>query len=144
MKLPLQITFRNIEAPPEVEQRIKEKTAWLDRFYPRIVGCRVLVDGSNRNRKRGSLYHVRIDLTVPSAKLIVKGGPSLYSSLQRLQSGKFTKHLELRAPHKDMRQAIDDAFSAMRRRLEDYARLQRGDVKVHKRGLEERASRPVA
>lgn len=61
MELPLQITFRNIEAPPEVEQRIKEKTAWLDQFYPRIVGRRVLVDGSKLHRHQLRLVTVAED-----------------------------------------------------------------------------------
>jgi cold shock CspA family protein len=40
--------------------------------------------------------------------------------------------LELKTAHKNLRQAIDDAFKAAARRLQDYARRQRGCVKKHK------------
>ena len=35
----------------------------------------------------------------------------------------------MKAPHKQLRQAINDAFKAAGRRLQDYARRQRGDTK---------------
>jgi cold shock CspA family protein len=41
------------------------------------------------------------------------------------------KHSELKTAHKNLRQAIDDAFKAAGRRLQDYARRQRGSVKSH-------------
>ncbi|MBI4642020.1 MAG: HPF/RaiA family ribosome-associated protein, partial [Candidatus Tectomicrobia bacterium] len=53
-------------------------------------------------------YTVRIDLTVPGAELVVD-----------------------RQEDADLYVAIRDAFHAARRRLEDYARRQRGTVKVH-------------
>jgi len=39
------------------------------------------------------------------------------------------KHAEVNAQHKDLRRAIDDAFKAAGRRLQDYARRQRRDTK---------------
>jgi cold shock CspA family protein len=41
------------------------------------------------------------------------------------------KSQELAAPHQDLQLTIRDAFRAAGRRLQDYARRQRGDVKVH-------------
>jgi cold shock CspA family protein len=41
------------------------------------------------------------------------------------------KHLEVKTPHKNLRLAINDAFKAAGRRLQEYARRQRGDVKSH-------------
>jgi hypothetical protein len=40
-------------------------------------------------------------------------------------------HLEANPQHKDVDVVIRDAFEAARRRLQDYARRQRGQVKVH-------------
>jgi cold shock CspA family protein/ribosome-associated translation inhibitor RaiA len=133
MILPVQITFRNLDRSVTVEEWIREEAAKLDTFYERIMSCRVVVELPNRRRKWGSLYHVRIDLTVPGAELIVKEQPSLHSAIQQIEEEKTAKHLEVKAPHKDLRQAIDDAFKAAGRRLQDYARRRRGDVKSHER-----------
>jgi cold shock CspA family protein len=131
MILPLQVTFRNMRPSKIVEGWIRQEAAKLDVFYTRIVSCRVVVERPNVRRKWGSLYHVRIDLTVPGAEFVVKEQPSSHSSIQHIDEERTVKHLELKAPHKDLRQAIDDAFKAAGRRLQDYARRQRGDVKTH-------------
>jgi cold shock CspA family protein/ribosome-associated translation inhibitor RaiA len=131
MILPVQVTFRNMEPSTPVEDWVREEAAKLDELYGHIVGCRVVIELPNRRRKSGSLHHVRIDLTVPGAELVVKRQPSLHSTIERTGGAESTKHLEVRVPHKDLRQAIDDAFKAMGRRLQDHARRERGDVKTH-------------
>jgi cold shock CspA family protein len=131
MILPVQITFRNMEPSAAAEEWIREEAQRLDEFYNRIMGCRVAVELPSRHHKWGSLYHVRIDLTVPGAELVVKRQPSLHTPLQQTHEGRWTKHLEVKVPHRELRQAIDDAFKAMGRRLQDFARRQRGDVKTH-------------
>ena len=129
--LPTTITFRNLVPSGIVEEWIREEAAKLDEFYSHIVGCRVVVELPSRRQKWGVLHHVRIDLTVPGGELVVNREPSLHSSIQRIQGNRVVKHLEIRAPHRELRQAIDDAFKAMGRRLQDYACRQRGDVKRH-------------
>ena len=47
----------------------------------------------------------------------------------------------MKIPHKDLRQAINDAFKAAGRRLQDYARRQRGDIKSHELPSEARVSK---
>jgi cold shock CspA family protein len=105
------------------------------------MGCRVVVELSSRHHKRGNLYHVRIDLTVPGGELVVKRQPSLHSSIQQTQEPRVVKHLELKAPHRELRQAIDDAFKTMGRRLQDYAHRQRQDVKTHESTPEAQVSK---
>jgi cold shock CspA family protein len=114
-----------------VEQWIVEEARKLEEFYPRIMGCRVMLERASRHHRWGNLYHVRIDLTVPGGELVVRRQPSLHARLQQIGGGKLPKHLEVSSPHKELRQAIDDAFKAMGRRLQDYARRQRQDVKSH-------------
>jgi cold shock CspA family protein/ribosome-associated translation inhibitor RaiA len=131
MTNPIQITFRNMESSATVEEWVREEARKLDEFYNRITGCRVVVELPSRRHVWGNPYHVRIDLTVPGGELVVKREPSLHSSLRKIHEYKVLKHLELGAPHRELRQAIDDAFRAMGRRLQDYARRQRQDVKTH-------------
>jgi cold shock CspA family protein len=54
------------------------------------------------------------------------------------------KQLEVHVPHRELRQAIDDAFKAMGRRLQDYARRQRGDVKTHEPPPRARVSKLIS
>ncbi len=141
MILPIQITFRNMEASSEAEEWIRKEADKLDEFYNHIMACRVVVELPSRHRKFGSLYHVRIDLTVPGGEIVVRREPSLHSSVQQIGEQRFAKHLEVKAPHRELRQAINDAFKEMGRRLQDYARRQRGDVKRHEPAPRARVSK---
>jgi cold shock CspA family protein len=131
MNVPLQITFRNMESSPIVKEWIRSDVEKLEVFCGRVMGCRVLVESPHRHRARGAPYHVRIEITVPGGELVVKREPSL-KGLAR-QEGKVAvpKHLNVGVPHKDLRLAIDDAFRAAGRRLQDYVRRQSGQVKAH-------------
>jgi ribosomal subunit interface protein len=108
MRLPLQVTFRNIPSSEAIETHIKEKAAKLDRFYDRIMSCRVVVDSSQRRQRQGKLFGVRIDITVPRKELAVT-----------------------REENEDVYVAIRDAFDAACRRLEEHGRRERGDTKIH-------------
>jgi ribosome-associated translation inhibitor RaiA len=44
MQIPLQISFRNMDPSPAVEERIRKKAAKLQRFHDRIIGCTVVVE----------------------------------------------------------------------------------------------------
>jgi len=141
MVLPLQITFRNMDHSDLVEKWIRKEAAKLETFYRRIISCRIALERPNRRHKWGSLYHVRIDLAVPGGELVVKHQPTLHTAMQHIGNRKLAKHLEIRIPHKDLRQAINDAFKAAGRRLQDYARRQRGATKIHASAPQARVSR---
>ena len=106
MEIPLQITVRNLDLPEAIKADIHEKSEKLERFYDRIIRCRVVVEVPHRHQNEGILYNVHIDMTVPGAELVVR-----------------------REPNEDLATAVRDAFDAARRKLEDFASRQRGDVK---------------
>ena len=108
----LQITFRNIDASPAVEAKIRERARELEQFFDRIVSCRVVIEAPHR-RRHGDLYHIRVDLKVPGHEIVVKRDPPEHHA------------------HEDIYVAIRDSFDAVRRQLEDHVRRQRGDVKAH-------------
>ena len=130
MILPLQITFRNMASSEVVKNWIEEEANKLNEFHGKITGCRVVVELPNRRRKTGNLYHVRVDLTVPGGEMVVKRQPELRLLPARLAT-KPTKRLEVKAPHKDLRQAINDAFRSVQRRLGKFSRRRRREVKTH-------------
>jgi ribosome-associated translation inhibitor RaiA len=122
-----------MEPSEAVAMRIRAESAKLDRYFNRITSCRVLVEAPHRHHRWGEPFHIRIELSVPGTEIVVKHAPSLHSALARAEMGKWSKHFEAGVPHKDMYVTIRDAFRAARRRLEDYVRRLRGDVKVHGR-----------
>jgi cold shock CspA family protein/ribosome-associated translation inhibitor RaiA len=131
MKSELQITFRNMEPSKEIEEWIRAEAAKLETLYSQLMGCRVVVELPHHHHRKGSPYHIRIDLTVPQGEIVVKREPSMDTRARQLGEREIRKQGEVRIPHKDLRQAINDAFKAVGRRLQDYARRQRGDIKSH-------------
>lgn len=144
MQLPLQVTFRNMEASASVQEWIEEEAANLESLYQPIMGCRVAIDAPHRHRRKGVQYHVRIDLTVPGGEIVIKRQPSAKARVLQEGRRKIAKNLEVGIPHKNLRQAIDDAFKAAGRRLQDYARRQGGRIKAHEPAPLARVSRLVA
>lgn len=131
MKSELQITFRNIRPSEEIEKHIRTEAAKLDALYGQLMGCHVRVEVPHRHHRKGSQYYVHMTLTVPQGEIVVKREPSLSASARQLGENVVKKHAEVQVPHKDLRTAIHDAFKVAARRLQDYARRQRGNVKSH-------------
>lgn len=113
MKIPLQITFRDIDRSDAMEAAIREKADKLDRFYAHIMSCRVAVSREHQHRHQGNLYQVHIDITVPNHEIVVTRSPDQHHA------------------HEDFYVALRDAFNAATRQLENHVRKQRGDVKHH-------------
>ena len=65
MTRPVQITFRNMRASASLEDEVRARVAWLERFYPDLVGCRVLLEVSHRHHEHGQHVRVRIELSLP-------------------------------------------------------------------------------
>ncbi|HSG05474.1 MAG TPA: HPF/RaiA family ribosome-associated protein [Nitrospiria bacterium] len=108
MKLPLQITVRNMEPSNAAETHIREKLGKLEEHYKGIISCRVMVEAPHRHKNKGGEYNIRIDLKVPGKEIVVKkvSDPDIYI-------------------------AIRDAFNALRRRMDGVRRRQRQEVKTH-------------
>ena len=143
MKSQMQITFRNMKPSEEIEGWIRAEAAKLETLYSQLMGCRVAVEVPHRHHRNGSPYHIRIDLTVPGGEIVVKREPSLSARARQLGERKIKKNSEVKIPHKNLRTAINDAFKAAGRRLQDYARRQRGDIKTHAPLPEARVSKIV-
>ena len=104
MQIPLQISLHGIAHSEALYSAIREKAEKLERYYDRITSCRVVLELGARHKRKGKQYSARIDLKVPGGEIAVTH-----------------EHDE------DLQIALRDAFDAVRRRLEDYARVQRGD-----------------
>jgi ribosome-associated translation inhibitor RaiA len=108
MQVPLEITFRGMDPSPAVEATVRRCANRLGHLYDRVQLCRVWIDLPHRHRRRGAQFQVRISLAVPGDELAVAhdhGDADVYV-------------------------ALADAFLAIRRQLQDHARIRRGDVKA--------------
>lgn len=113
MELPIQVVFRNMDQSAAVEDKARKHAKKLEQYFDHIMGCRVVIESHHRHHNKGKLYHVRIDLTVPNAELVVSREPSEHHA------------------HEDVYVAVRDAFNAIKRQLQDYVDKRRGDVKHH-------------
>jgi cold shock CspA family protein/ribosome-associated translation inhibitor RaiA len=123
MRVPLQVTFRHVDRSDEVEVRIRERAEKLDRICGQIMTGRVVVDLPAQRHRKGKVFLVRIDLTVPGKELVVNRDPLLNHA------------------HEDVYVAVEDAFDAMERILKEYSKAIQGEVKrdvVQDRGLVDR------
>lgn len=104
----VQITIRDISLSQVLETHIRARAEKLTRFYERINSCRVVVEQQQKHKHQGKLYNVRINLTVPKKEFAV--------------THKYDQ---------DVYVAVRDAFDAIERQLEEYARKRNGHVKTH-------------
>ena len=113
MRLPLQITFRHMDPSPALEARIRELASRLERFSEHIMRCQVIVEPPAHHKQHGFLHDIRIEITLPEEQFAIRRAhPADHA-------------------HEDPYVALRDAFRAARRKLEDYERKRRGDVKSH-------------
>jgi ribosome-associated translation inhibitor RaiA len=108
MELPIQITFRGMAASAALEAAIREKASKLGQFHPHVMSCRVVIETAARHKHQGKEFVARLDIKVAGGEIAIN-----------------REHSE------DPFVAVRDAFDAARRKLEDHARRQRGDVKSH-------------
>ena len=108
MQVPLKITMRHMAPSEALETRIRSKVTKLETFYPNITGCTVAIEEQRRHQQQGRWFNVRVVVRVPEHEVVVN-----------------------RDHDEDPYVALRDAFDAVNRRLEDFARVQRGEVKAH-------------
>jgi ribosomal subunit interface protein len=106
---PLRLAVHNTTLTPDMRTDIRQRVERLQRYYDRITDCRVRVEVPQRRRRTDRrLYGVRLALTVPLGSIVID-----------------------RQPRQTLDTALDDAFRAARRRLQDHARRMAGTQKAH-------------
>lgn len=113
MPADVQISFRGMASSPSVEAQVRRRAEELHQFSDRVTACRVVLEAAHRRHRQGTIYHVRVDLTIPGGAVVVD-----------------RESAEDHA-HEDLHVAIRDAFDAARRRLQDHMRRLDGQTKQH-------------
>jgi cold shock CspA family protein/ribosome-associated translation inhibitor RaiA len=109
MQIPIHLSGKGVVLSPNQEAQVRREVAGLERFFDRLVACRVVVSLPH-HRPGGEPvdWSIRLSLTMPGSELSIT-----------------------RQPKPSFKEALEDAFGAARRQLQDHARQLRGDVKAH-------------
>ena len=114
MQRPLQITFKGMDSSPALEALIRERVARLEQFYPRLTGCRVVVEVPHRSAETAK---------VPIAVAVEADIPGRSPVVGRDQE-------ERREAKQDQTAALNNAFEAVERQLEKLTDIQNEEVKA--------------
>ena len=114
MQTPAQIEFEGFQASPELQAAIEKHIADLEGRFGRVTAGRVVVKGPSDHHQTGGQYQVSVRLALPDGR--------------EVNIGRTPKQDERYA---DLTFAVDNAFRRARRRLQDQARLMRGQTKQH-------------
>lgn len=114
MQTPLQITFKDMDSSPALEEIIRRRAEALDAIYPRLTSCHVFVKVPHRKSETAKVpLSVTVQVDVPGRGLVV---------------GKDEE--ERREAKEDQTAALNRAFDAVERQLEKLADKQQGEVKA--------------
>ncbi|MEZ5659145.1 MAG: HPF/RaiA family ribosome-associated protein [Burkholderiaceae bacterium] len=108
MQVPLQITFRHMDHSDALESNIREWAERMDKVFPNLTSCRVVLEEESSHKHQGNRYIVHLDVHAPGHEFAVN------------------RHRD-----EDPYVAVRDAFNAALRKLDDLSRQMRGDVKTH-------------
>jgi len=108
MQSPIQITARGFALHIWWRNKIQRKAEKLMEFCGWITHCRVVAESRHKHSHKARQYNVRIDIAIPHRLLVIN-----------------------REPEPTLNAAIDMAFDAAERRLEERVRVGRHYVKTH-------------
>lgn len=108
----LKIQFLDFADSESVRSAVESHAEALEKSSDRIMSCHVLISKPHRKLHQGGLYHIKLRLHMPGTQIVVD------------------KESGLNHAHEDIYVAIRDAFLAARRKVEDYARVQSGNIKL--------------
>lgn len=122
MTVPVEIAWHNMDSATDVEDRVRQRAARLQRMLDRITHISVVVEASHRRHHKGNQYEVRLDVGVPGGSLAVDRHPGNDNA------------------HFDVLVTVRDAFDAMERQLKRWIERHGGRPVVHEAPLQGRIS----
>ncbi|WP_413175982.1 HPF/RaiA family ribosome-associated protein [Anabaena azotica] len=108
MKIPPEITYRNLDKSEAIDNLVHEKIAKLEHICNYINSCHIAIEKIHDRPRTGSPYRVRIDLTIPPGhELAAEKNPGEGIQYQPLEA------------------VIRETFDAMRQQLTKITQRQR-------------------
>ena len=113
MRVPVEVTYRNVRKSRKIETLIEEKAEKLNEFHDGIISCRISIEQDQESKKTGNPHHVRITLRVPPGQELVVNQKSSEDD-----------------PNEALPAVINEAFKTMSRQLKKLNEKQREKTKV--------------
>lgn len=114
MQKPLQLSFKNIEGSEAMKAMVRDRVGRLDRLYPNLIGCRVVIEAPHR-----SAQGARPPLGV-SVEAEIPGKPKIV-----------VKDIEERRNPRDQAAVVNRSFDVVERKLDEACSIVQGEVKAH-------------
>ncbi len=115
MNIPLEITFRGVQASEEIKELIGQKADKLDRIGDNLISCRVAVEKKQKHQQSGAPYRVRVNMRLPPGQeLVVDSGEGGDGS-----------------PNDDLPGVIRGVFESALRQVKKLNERRQDDVKEH-------------
>jgi len=127
MQVPLKIAFKGCDASDATRSEIEKHASRLEKFHDRITSCQVVVEVPGTRHRKGDPFGIKVTVAMPGRKDIV---------VNKTHGDK--------PEHEHINVAVKDAFDAVERQIEDWAREKRGQVKAHEAPDHGRVSKFVA
>lgn len=108
----LEVSFREVDKTPDLEELIRKKAAKLEKVSRDLVSCRVSVEQPQKNQRTGNPFRVRIDLGVPGQEMVV---------VRESSKGDM---------HDSLHKVLNTAFNVALRQLKDRKERVQGEVKA--------------
>lgn len=110
MAVPLQISYHGLEQSDALDALVTDEAAKLERYFERILGCRVRIEHSHEHQRSGAPFQARITLNLPGEDVFINQEHDVDDVLK---------------PFKDPALAVRHAFKKARRQLQDRIRVKR-------------------
>ncbi|AUG51822.1 HPF/RaiA family ribosome-associated protein [Thalassospira marina] len=105
MKVPVQITYRDVDQSDALDERIRFKVEKLEETFDRMTSCHVIIERPHSSHAR-SQYAVHFGINVPGKEIMVKRDSADHA-------------------HEDVYIALKNSYQAARRQLKEYAEKMR-------------------
>ncbi|WP_225766915.1 HPF/RaiA family ribosome-associated protein [Inquilinus sp. Marseille-Q2685] len=115
MQKPLQLSFKNIEGSDAMKAMVRDRVDRLDRLYPNLSGCRVVIEAPHRPARGGARppLGIAVEAEIPGKPKIV------------------VKDMEERRNSRDQAAVVNRSFDVVERKLDEASNIAQGEVKTH-------------
>jgi ribosomal subunit interface protein len=103
----IQIIVRSITASPTIDYHVIKYFEKINKIYPKISNCRVVIDAPQRHKNKGKMFSINIDITIPGKELVC------------------------RKQNQNLYVAIRDGFSAIEKLLEKSTKKRKNTLGIH-------------
>lgn len=116
MEVPMEVSYQNVTKTDFLEQILNRQVEKLQRFAPNMIACRIALEMTQKQQSQASLFHIRIEVSLPGKKRLTTSSDPTYVREDDQQ---------------EMRTVIRNTFGAMEKRLKKTESIKRREVKTH-------------